>query len=138
MQQTTTGKVLAFPSSEHWSVPDVAFNFRQHKVPARPILGDRRSTLQHLSTDFLPKCILPHPHTSPVTMGLPSRRAALATAASALILSHSLASVTARDVQAHPKHQLSKRAAPNLYPNTISTNDASQLSGKSYDYVVVS
>lgn len=70
-------------------------------------------------------------------MGLPSRRAALATAASALILSHSLTSVTARDVQAQPKHQLSKRAAPNLYPNTISTNDASQLSGKSYDYVVV-
>lgn len=72
------------------------------------------------------------------TMVSSSKRAALATAASVVLLSNAATSVGARDFQAQPKHQFSKRAAPNLNPNTISINDASQISGKSYDYVVVS
>ncbi|KAK9893997.1 GMC oxidoreductase [Cystobasidium minutum MCA 4210] len=68
-------------------------------------------------------------HNQRITAGLSVSLLAYSTFASNL--------VQASEFQQHNAHTFQKRAAPNLNPNTISTNDATQISGRSYDYVIV-
>jgi hypothetical protein len=67
-----------------------------------------------------------------------SKKSSLVGGLLTLLTAQTAVIATARDIQSHTKHQSMKRAAPNLSPNTVSTADVSQISGKTYDYVVVS
>lgn len=68
-----------------------------------------------------------------------STKASLKLYAVSLLAFSTLASspVFAREFRPQSSHTLGKRAPPNLNPNTISTNNVTQLTGKSYDYVIV-